>query len=147
MKKLYINSRRYANFSRILMAVIQLGTLAPLIYLSGQQQLNSNYLWLTLPIAGFGLILLIGKSRFLYRTLERTDGSSLTFYNNFFGHRLNTTTLTLDSVDNIRTFQDSKNFYVIELQLNNGATFQLGRFAVKSHLKPFEQLANELIKT
>ncbi len=112
-----------------------------------QQRFISPYLWGILPFAGFGLTLLIGKSMFLYRVFERTNESSLTFYNNFFGRKINKLTISLAEVDKIRTSQDRKNYFIVKLQLEDGTNYQLGKFAVKSHLTPFEQLVNDLIKT
>ena len=146
MKKLYINNRRYVNLARILIVVIQLATISVITYLNLEQSQNSVYNGIILAIIGFGLILLLSKSRFLYRTLERTNNATLTLYNNFFGFKVNSSTISLDSVYEIQTSQDQKNYFIIELQLLNGKSFQLGKFAVKSQLLQIEQLAKELVK-
>lgn len=106
---------------------------------------NTTQFWV-LQITGFILIVVIGKSKFLYRILERTDPSTITFYNNFFGLKLNTTSYSLDSIECIRTKQDQKNYFLIELVQQNGKAVFLGKFPVRTQLESFEQLASELIK-
>ena len=128
------------------MAAITLVTIWVIVNRSYSERTNSNNVWI-LPVIVFGITLLIGKSKFLYRIFERTDNSTISFYNNFFGLKLNKTEYPLESIDNIRRSQDRKNYYLLELVMNNGSTVLLGRFAVKSQLEPFELAATQLIKT
>ena len=143
MRKIYLNSRKYAKMGALLINLIMILCLAPMIY-ANYVGTEIGYLWI-LPILAFGLILLIGKSRFLYLILERTDESTVTFYNNFFGKRLNVREHPIDSIEGIKTFQDQKKYYTTELTLNDGQSIRLGRFPAKSQSEPFEKVANELI--
>ncbi len=144
---IYVNSRKYALIGSFTIRVIWILSLVPIIYIAISNKEEVEYLWLISDIViAIALILLIGKSRFLYLILERTNESTITFYNNFFGRRLNVREYAIDEVRVINTFQDDKKYYVTELVLNNGQTILLGRFPVKSQSEPLEKAAIELIR-
>jgi hypothetical protein len=145
MKKLYINSGKYVRIGNLIIAAITLMTIFVIVNLNSNERTNPNSIWI-LPTIGFGISLLIGKFRFLYRAFERTDNSTICFYNNFFGLKLNKAEYPLESVNNIRRSQDRKNYYLLELVMSNGSIILLGRFAVKSQLESFELAATQLIK-
>ena len=147
MKKLFVNNRKHLILNRSISVFIQLAIIFGIGFMQLEQWPNFYAIGSIVTFLGLGLILMLNKSHFLYRILERTDHSTLTFYNNFFGLRLNSLTVKIDAVEHISTFQDPKNYYIIDLQLRNGTTFQLGRFEVKSDLTAFENHANDLIKT
>lgn len=145
MKKLCINGRRHVRISSFIAAAVLLILISIIINLYAKGQAAFSYVAFLLAL-GIVFTVLIGRSKFLYRILERTDSSTITFYNNLFGLKLNRATFIISTIASVRISQNEKKYYEVALVLDGPLSIPLGVFAVRSQAEEVKDVAAKLIE-